>query len=56
LSRLGNCGTSGIWRWSGARFTLLEYRRRLTCDGNEDEWPVVFPDTGRPTGGSRAGK
>jgi hypothetical protein len=46
LSRLGNCGDSGIWRWSGFRFILLEYRSRTKCDGSEEEWPLVFAAPG----------
>ena len=44
---LGDCGTSSIWEWDGngmyGNFVLVEERTKEDCDGNYDDWPLVWP-------------
>lgn len=37
-----DCGTSGTWRRVGTLFELLLFREKSECDGEMNEWPVVF--------------
>ncbi len=41
---LGDCGSSGIWRWHEYGFRMLEFRAKEACDGEGEpmEFPVVF--------------
>ena len=45
---LGDCGTSGLWRWTGYSFKLVTFHAKSTCDGWEDgdgvgEFPQIYP-------------
>ena len=40
---IGDCGSTGIWKWDGYTFKLQEMRAEDTCNGKTaDQWPVVF--------------
>lgn len=41
---LGDCGTSGLWKWADWGFKLLEYRAKSACDDPENpgNFPVVY--------------
>lgn len=39
---MGNCGSTGIWRWNGNAFDMLEYRMQPDC-GNVTSEPGRFP-------------
>lgn len=41
---LGDCGTSGTWRWARWGFKLLEYSAREKCDTPEApyEFPIIY--------------
>ena len=40
---LGDCGTSGLWQWSGFGFRLLEFRAKPDCDGGDPgDFPLVY--------------
>lgn len=45
LRGLGDCGTSGVWRWREYGFALLEFYAKSECDGEGElgEFPQVFP-------------
>lgn len=44
---LGDCGVASDWQWDGngayGNFILVEERAKDNCDGNYDEWPLVWP-------------
>ncbi len=44
---IGDCGTSGEWKWTGRDFTLLRYWIKEDCDGepfdNDRKWQVYPP-------------
>lgn len=40
---LGDCGTSGEWRWDEFSFRLIEFRSKAECDeGDPGDFPVVY--------------
>jgi hypothetical protein len=51
---VGDCGSSGQWRWSGTDFTLTRYWNKDKCDGelfDTDEHPakyLVYPPKQAP--------
>ncbi len=43
---LGDCGTRAIWKIEGgfyANFVLVRQEQKDECDGNYQDWPVVWP-------------
>lgn len=42
---LGDCGSSGVWQWSGFAFRLVEFRAKADCDGGDPgDFPVVYAE------------
>jgi hypothetical protein len=39
---IGDCGNSGLWRWRGEGFQLVEFRSKHECDEKLDDWPVIY--------------
>ena len=42
---MGNCGMTGVWRWNGTDFDMLEYRMQPDCSdfsGEPGRFPLVF--------------
>lgn len=43
---LGDCGSTGLWRWQDRMFRLIEYRFQGDCGGEDpadiDKWPIIF--------------
>ncbi len=45
---IGDCGTTGVWQWSGYSFRLLEYRAKSECGGEIDDaeevgdFPIIY--------------
>jgi|GEM_PF-2598425 len=46
---LGDCGSTGQWRWDGANFVMVEFRAKDSCDGEAGgevgDFPVVYSAT-----------
>lgn len=44
---VGDCGTAGEWKWTGAGFRLLRYWVKDNCDGepfdNDKKWQIYPP-------------
>lgn len=42
---IGDCGASATYKYSprNERFVLVEQRLKEECDGEETDWPVIFP-------------
>ena len=43
---LGDCGSSGLWRWQDGMFRMIEYRYQPECGGEATSdpgaWPLVY--------------
>ncbi|MBY0413610.1 MAG: DUF1176 domain-containing protein [Bdellovibrionales bacterium] len=41
---MGDCGSSATYKYDkySSRFILTEARLKDSCDGGEDEWPIVY--------------
>ena len=40
---IGDCGTTGIWKWGEFGFKMDSFHAKDDCDGKDDDWPQVFP-------------
>ncbi|MHB1109005.1 MAG: DUF1176 domain-containing protein [Devosia sp.] len=40
---VGDCGSSGLWRWHEYAFKLIEFRYKEDCDGEIGDWPIIYP-------------
>lgn len=43
---LGDCGTSGVWRWDEYGFRMVEFAAKSECDGTVDPggFPQIWPN------------
>ncbi|MBT4218345.1 MAG: DUF1176 domain-containing protein [Rhodospirillaceae bacterium] len=39
---IGDCGRAGLWRRLGTKYELIQFRYKSDCDGQDDEWPIIF--------------
>ena len=40
---IGDCGTTGVWKWGEYGFKMESFHAKDDCDGKDDDWPQVFP-------------
>jgi len=42
---LGDCGSAGNYSWDdeAQAVEMVEYRMKPECDGEYEEWPLIFP-------------
>jgi|GEM_PF-3010631 len=43
---LGDCGSTGSWKWTGYVFAMVEYYVEEECNGRlADQWPAVYTNS-----------